>query len=114
MLEVTQSAVQAIQRVIAETGEDVFGLRVVVMVGGCAGFRYRMGLESSAQEGDDIIEFEGVKVLIDADSRPWLEGATIDFRDDLAEAGFVFDNPNALGKCSCDKSFCDESETTPC
>lgn len=105
MLELTTSAVGAIRRVIAEATDDVLGLRVMVSVGGCAGFQYQLGLEAVARDDDKVIEADGIKIFVDADSLPWLDGTEIDFREDPLEAGFVFNNPNALGKCSCGKSF---------
>ena len=105
MLELTTSAVEAIRRVIAEADDDILGLRVMVSVGGCAGFQYGLGLEAVARDDDEVIDVGGIKVFIDADSLPWLAGTEIDFREDPLEAGFVFNNPNAQGKCSCGKSF---------
>jgi iron-sulfur cluster assembly protein len=104
MLELTGSAVEAMKSVLRDTGDYVYGIRVMVSVGGCSGLQYRMGLENAAEEGDEVIDAGGVKVLVDAESLSWLEGAEIDFKDDGVEAGFVFNNPNALGRCSCGKS----------
>lgn len=114
MLELTQSAVEAIRRVIAQGDEDVLGLRVMVSVGGCAGFQYRLGLEAVARDDDEVIDVDGIKVFVDADSKPWLAGVEIDFREDPLEAGFVFNNPNAMGKCSCGKSFAGYGGTEEC
>lgn len=106
MLEVTQTATEAIRGVIAEAGPDIVGLRIAVASGGCAGIRYDMFLDSATQEGDDILMLNGVTLLVDSDSMRLLEGTTIDFRNDLPEAGFVFDNPNAQGLCSCSGGSC--------
>ena len=105
MLELTQSAMKAIRRVIAQAENDVLGLRVTVSVGGCAGFQYGIGLEAMVRDDDEVIEVGDIKVFVDPDSRPWLTGVEIDFREDPLESGFVFNNPNALGKCSCGKAF---------
>lgn len=109
-MEVTKSAAQAIRDVVAEAGEDVAGLRIVVSASGCSGIRYNMSLDTAADADDDIIDCNGAKVLLDPDSHRLLDGATIDFRDDMPEAGFVFDNPNAQGLCSCAGGTCSESE----
>lgn len=102
MLTVTPRAQEAIRSVC--TG-DTQGLRLMVVTGGCAGLQYKMGLETEAQEDDEIIDLDGVKVFVDAPSVMWLVGATMDFVDSAQGAGFVFDNPNAGSKCSCGKSF---------
>lgn len=108
MLEVTEAATAALKTVIAEAGPDIIGLRIAVATG-CAGIRYDMFLDTAAQEGDDVLLFNDVTVLVDGDSMRLLDGTTIDFKDELPEAGFVFDNPNAHGLCSCSGGSCGES-----
>lgn len=110
MLEITRTAAAAIRDVIAGADKDVIGLRIEVLSGGCAGIRYELCLDTTAQDDDDVLDCGGAKILIDADSAPLLEGATVDFRNDLPEAGFVFDNPNAAGLCSCAGGSCSENE----
>lgn len=110
MLEVTPSAAKAIAVVVAEAGNGVVGLRIAVDAGGCSGIRYSMCLDTASDEDDEILDCAGAKLLIGADSQRLLDGATIDFRNDLPEAGFVFDNPNAQGLCSCAGGSCSESE----
>jgi iron-sulfur cluster assembly protein len=102
MLNVTDRAVDAIRGVCTD---GVQGLRIMVEAGGCSGLQYKMGLETDEQSGDEVLDFEGVKVFIDGPSVLWLTGATMDFVDNAQGAGFVFDNPNAGSKCSCGKSF---------
>ena len=104
MLALTESAVEAVRRVVAGA-DDVSGLRIMVESGGCSGWRYRLGLESEAYDGDRVYEFGDVKVYVDADSQPMLDGVQVDFVEDLAGSGFVFNNPNAAASCSCGKSF---------
>lgn len=107
VLEITETAAQKIGEIVADAGAPVIGLRIAVSTGGCAGIQYRMGLDTRAEEDDEIVPCAGTKVLIDADSSHWLNGAVVDFRTEdfgdgsEAEAGFVFDNPNAQGLCSC-------------
>ena len=107
MLNVTDTAVDAIRRVIGKgtTEAPPAGLRIMVSAGGCSGYQYRMGLVADAEAGDTVIDFEDVKVFVDAESIPLLSGAKLDFVDDISGSGFVFDNPNAAEKCSCGKSF---------
>lgn len=106
MLELTPAAQAAIAKVITEAGDDIFGLRVAVSLGGCAGLQYRMGLEIEPGVEDTVMEAGNVRVLVDPVSLSWLDGATVDFRETAFETGFVFDNPNAAGMCSCGKSSC--------
>ena len=104
MFTVTDSAVQQLQTLVAGQEDATKGLRVFVEKGGCAGMQYGMSLDH-AQAGDQLIERGGVKVIIDAESATYLEGATIDYADDLAGAGFRIKNPNAVRSCGCGTSF---------
>ncbi|CAH2599523.1 iron-sulfur cluster insertion protein IscA [Rhodovastum atsumiense] len=106
MIHLTDSAVEAARTALARAGEQVQGLRIAVKTGGCAGFKYAMGLVSEAGPDDIMIEHEGVRLFVDAESSPHLDGTTIDFVDSTKGAGFTFDNPNATSRCSCSKSFC--------
>ncbi len=102
MITVTDSAVKHLQTLLV--GQTAKGLRILVENGGCAGMQYGMALDES-KEGDEIIEKEGVKVLVDAESANYLRGSTIDFQDELAGAGFRINNPNAARSCGCGSSF---------
>ena len=110
MIELTDSAVEAVKTAISRAAErspgaNAEGLRIMVQTGGCAGFKYMMGLESAVRDGDAVVERDGVKLFIDLDSQPHIAGMTVDFVSSLESSGFVFDNPNAASKCSCGKSF---------
>jgi iron-sulfur cluster assembly protein len=104
MLTVTDSAVQQLQTLVHEQDDQTKGLRIFVEKGGCAGMQYGMALDH-AQQGDEVFEREGVKVIVDPESAGYLEGATIDYSDDLAGAGFRIKNPNAVRSCGCGTSF---------
>jgi iron-sulfur cluster assembly accessory protein len=106
MIQLTETAVAAVKTALARSTQPAEGLRIMVETGGCAGFKYRMGLESSAREDDMLVHQDGVTLFVDADSQPHLQGMTVDFVSNLESAGFVFDNPNAASKCGCGKSFC--------
>ncbi|MCF4164814.1 iron-sulfur cluster assembly accessory protein [Zavarzinia compransoris] len=105
MIHLTDNAVNAVRTAIAGSTEPVEGLRVMVEAGGCAGFKYMMGLVAAAEPGDTVTEQDGVKVFIDENSRPVIQGTTIDFVVSLEGSGFTFDNPQAASQCSCGKSF---------
>ncbi|AUC54661.1 iron-sulfur cluster assembly accessory protein [Sagittula sp. P11] len=106
MIEITEPARSAIKTAIDGAGQPVAGLRVMVQGGGCAGMKYGMALELTAQPDDAIVTAGEVTVLIDPESQPHLSGTTIDFVAGLEGSGFVFDNPNASSSCGCGKSFC--------
>ena len=104
MLALTENAVSAVRKVL-ETSDEVVGLRIMVATGGCSGFRYQLGLDNNAQDGDQVLTFDDVTVYVDAESQPLLAGCEIDFVEDLTGSGFIFNNPNAQSKCGCGKSF---------
>ena len=80
------------------------GLRLAIERGGCAGLAYTMRV-SEPQEGDTIIVADGTRVLIAADSLEHLSGSTLDYSDELSDAGFKITNPNAARSCGCGTSF---------
>lgn len=100
MLALTDSAVSAIRRVIETADTPPAGLRIMAESGGCSGYRYKMGLDTRIAESDSVLDVGGIKVLIDAESRPALDGVRVDFVDSLEGSGFVIDNPNSRGGCS--------------
>lgn len=105
MITFTDSAVSAVRRFIDSSAKPILGLRIKVDGGGCSGMQYGMQLEENLSVGDEVLEFPGIKVLVDAQSAPLLTGVTVDFIDGLDGTGFKFENPNAAGSCGCGKSF---------
>jgi iron-sulfur cluster assembly accessory protein len=105
MIEVTDTAVNAIRNAISGSKEPVEGLRIMVQAGGCSGYKYMMGLVQAAEPGDVTVERGGVKVFVDEKSVPLLAGVVLDFSVSMDGAGFTFNNPNAQSSCSCGKSF---------
>ena len=80
-------------------------LRIGVAGGGCSGFSYVMTFDKETQDGDEIAEYEGLKVLLSADAAPYLDNMVVDFNDDVNKRGFVFNNPNVTDECGCGESF---------
>lgn len=105
MIVLTDSAERTLKRLIENSADDVTGLRIMVEQGGCSGLQYMLGLEKEAQEGDQVIHFDGVQLFVDAYSLPVVSGMTIDYIETLEKSGFIFENPNAQDVCSCGKSF---------
>lgn len=105
MIVLTESAVDAVRNAIGKAEQKPAGLRIQVETGGCAGYKYMMGLVGSPEAEDAVVNTGGVSVFIDPVSQPLLAGTTIDFVVALEGSGFTFDNPNANNSCSCGKSF---------
>ena len=104
LMTLTESAATKIKQLLAEE-QDVSVLRVAIQGGGCSGFQYGLGFDRGAQEGDHEYESEGVRVVIDPFSAPYLRGATVDYLETIQESGFKIDNPNAVASCGCGHSF---------
>ena len=105
MIVLTDSAVNAVRNAIEQADAEPAGLRIQVEAGGCAGYKYMMGLVNDADPDDTVIERDGVKVFVDNKSHELLAGTVIDFVVALEGSGFTFENPNATSSCSCGKSF---------
>ena len=105
MINLSDSAVEAVSRFISSSETPVAGLRISVAGGGCSGFQYSMKLEETASMEDTIVNCGDVKVLIDPSSAPYLEDVSIDFVDNIDGSGFKFQNPNAKASCGCGNSF---------
>lgn len=105
MVALSEAAKTTIRRLIDDSTSGATGLRVMVEQGGCSGMQYMLGLESQPQSDDEIYEIDGVRIFVDPFSQPIVNGMTIDFVDGVESSGFVFDNPNVGGMCSCGKSF---------
>ena len=105
MIKLTSSSEEYLRNIVKTkdlTDETV--LRLWVSKGGCAGMEYQMKL-TEPEPDDTIIESNGVKVSVDSDSIPYLEGSTLDYSDDLNDSGFKLLNPNASRSCGCGTSF---------
>lgn len=105
MINLTDSAVSAVRRFMDTTATPMAGLRIKVEGGGCSGFQYGMKLEEAVGQEDQVLDFQGLKVLVDENSAALLDGVTVDFVDGLEGSGFKFENPNASASCGCGKSF---------
>jgi iron-sulfur cluster assembly protein len=101
----TPAAVDKVKELIEAQERQGHGLRVYVAGGGCSGFRYGMSLEETSDEEDWVHEFDGLKVFIDPQSSPYLEGASVDYVETMMGAGFKVDNPQAVSTCGCGHSF---------
>jgi iron-sulfur cluster assembly accessory protein len=104
IVSLSAAAAEKVRGLLEQEGDQALGLRVFVAGGGCSGLQYGMTLDET-QEGDTVIEAEGIRVLIDEMSAQYLEGSEIDYVDSLMGAGFTVNNPNAVSTCGCGHSF---------
>lgn len=103
----TEAAAREIKTIIEqqELDADKVRLRVGVKGGGCSGFSYLLDLTENKKDSDEEFEIHGIKVICDPKSLLYLNGTTVDFRDEIMGRGFVFGNPNATSSCGCGSSF---------
>ncbi|WP_417066817.1 iron-sulfur cluster insertion protein ErpA [Niveibacterium terrae] len=99
------TAIERVERLIAEVGNAELKLRIYVSGGGCSGFQYGFAFEENANEDDIRIRRGAVTLLVDPVSLQYLAGADVDFEDSLEGARFVIHNPNATSTCGCGSSF---------
>ena len=105
MITLTEKAITAVGRFIANSDTPSAGLRIEVTDGGCSGYQYGLKLDATNTADDTVIECGEVKVFVDPVSFPMLDGMSIDFHDSLDGSGFKFTNPNAAKSCACGSSF---------
>jgi iron-sulfur cluster assembly accessory protein len=101
----TDVAARKVKSLLEQDGRDDLRLRIAVQPGGCSGLVYQLYFDERSLDGDLVRDFEGVGVVVDRMSAPYLEGASIDFADTIEKQGFTIDNPNAGGSCACGDSF---------
>ena len=104
-VQLTDAAALKVKNLLSQEGRDDLRLRVAVQPGGCSGLIYQLYFDERYLDGDKTVDFDGVEVIVDDMSVPYLDGAMIDFKDTISEQGFTIDNPNAAGSCACGDSF---------
>ena len=106
MITLTDTAATKVKELLEAEGATDLALRVAVRPGGCSGFSYEMFFDGDIATDDETATYlEGVKVVVDPQSSQLLEGATLDYKDGLNQAGFSITNPNATRTCGCGQSF---------
>ena len=105
LVNITDKAAEKAKALLESRELPDGALRVFVAGGGCSGYQYGMALARSAEEDDVILFQSGVKIVIDPESAQYLEGAEIDYVDDIMKSGFSIYNPNAVKSCACGSSF---------
>lgn len=104
-IDLTSAAADAVQDLLAKRELGDMALRVFVSGGGCSGFQYGMALEDNIRDTDIVTEQHGVKLVIDEISINYLDGAKVDYVDEVMGSGFKIENPNAVSTCGCGSSF---------
>lgn len=113
MIEISTTAANQLAAMHANgTSSPTSGLRLAIRRGGCAGWQYQMSV-AEPEPGDQIVEREGARVIVAADSIAKLDGCVIDYSDDLTDAGFKIHNPQAARSCGCGTSFESSDEPVP-
>ncbi len=105
MITMTEVAKSELKALLEKQGMPNVGLRVFVQPGGCSGMSYGMGFEDREEEGDEVLDVEGLRLYVDRVSARYLQGAEIDYLNNLMGGGFTVHNPNAVSSCSCGSSF---------
>ena len=101
----TETGAAKVREFLSSQGlNETAGLRVGVRGGGCSGFQYQLAFDEQ-RDGDAIFEHSGLRLLVDNQSLPYVEGSTIDYVDSLQGAGFQVNNPNVVAACGCGSSF---------
>ncbi|MBI4184678.1 MAG: iron-sulfur cluster assembly accessory protein [Proteobacteria bacterium] len=104
-IRLSEAAVARLKALMATRGASCVGLRVGVATKGCSGLSYTMEFADKVDPGDEVIEQDGVRVLIDPKATMFLFGTTMDYVEDKLRSGFTFVNPNEKGRCGCGESF---------
>ena len=106
LIVLTDSAIKHVNSLLERQGTPDHYLRISVAGGGCSGLSYKLGTEAEPGPNDKVITYEGgLKALVDMKSSLYLAGMVLDYNDDLMNAGFAFNNPNAKTSCGCGTSF---------
>ncbi len=101
----TTEAASKVSSLLEQEGRDDLRLRIAVQPGGCSGLIYQLYFDERLMDNDLTVDFDGVEVVVDKMSSPYLSGAVIDFADTIEKQGFTIDNPNAQSSCACGDSF---------
>ncbi len=109
---------ELIERPDPETGkplgtpQDTY-VRLYVAGGGCSGFKYGMALDHTVHDGDEVLQKDGIKVLVDPMSREYVDGSAVDYVESVQGSGFAITNPNNVSTCGCGQSFSRKGEAAP-
>jgi iron-sulfur cluster assembly protein len=104
-IKVTDAAVERVRHLLAQRETPAIGLRIGISTKGCSGLSYTVDYADEKGTFDEVVEADGVTILIDAKATLYLIGTEMDYVEDKLQSGFVFNNPNEKGRCGCGESF---------
>jgi iron-sulfur cluster assembly protein len=104
VMSLTEAAAERVRDIMSNADKPLVGLRVGVKNGGCAGMSYTMEFAEEAKPFDEVVEDQGVRILIDPKAILFLLGTRMDFKRDKLSSGFIFENPNQTSACGCGES----------
>lgn len=104
MFMITEKAANKVKEISDDEGIGHFSIRVKLSAGGCAGFFRELEFDNSPRDTDEIIEFDGIQIIIDQISFQYLQETTVDYESGIMESGFKFKSDNAITSCGCQKS----------
>lgn len=104
-IQITANAVKKVLSLVEEEGNENLKFRVYVTGGGCSGFQYGFSFDEDQEDDDTPIQKDGITVIVDPMSYPYLVGAQVDYEEGLQGAKFTVTNPNATSTCGCGSSF---------
>lgn len=105
VMTVTPAAAERVKALIDKRGKPTAGIRIGVRTKGCSGLSYTLEYADRQEPMDEVVDTEGVKLLIDPKASLFLIGTVMDYEEDKLKSGFVFTNPNEKGRCGCGESF---------
>ena len=105
VMSVTPAAAERVKALIDKRGKPTAGIRIGVRSKGCSGMSYTLEYAEQQEPMDEVVETEGVKLLIDPKASLFLIGTVMDFVEEKLQSGFTFRNPNEKGRCGCGESF---------
>ena len=105
MMTVTPAAALKVKALLAGRGKPSAGIRIGIRTKGCSGMTYTLEFADARTPFDEVVEAEGVTLLIDPKATMFILGTEMDYREDKLESGFTFTNPNEKGRCGCGESF---------
>lgn len=104
-IQVSEAALRRLKALLAERGKDSAGIRIGIRTKGCSGLSYTLEYADEKTAFDEVVEVDGITLLIDPKAIMFILGTEMDFVEEKMQSGFVFKNPNEKGRCGCGKSF---------
>ena len=106
MIQITEKAKEKLLLERSQNNlSENYKLRVAITKGGCSGLKYALKFDNEVRDTDEVLEDKDIKILVDQESLPYLQGSTLEFSDGLQGKGFFFSNPNVKKSCGCGESF---------